>query len=1212
VGDTSTPTEGPAATATSTEPTSTPTQTLTPGPSPTPEDIIHNAPFYDDVTTENWWRLDTDEVFTGFNEWTIDWWTTSSSQRNTSAVDSRMSNTPTCTSTYGEADILFYWGGSGPAPGGDCSGTPWRSDDFATRWTRVVSFENDITLKLTTISDDGIRVIIDGTTVNSVTDWSAHGENTLTGTYTFTGGVEHTIVVEYFEFSGDAIMAFFMRAETDDVGTCTWTMSDESTHTGPTAWSDSPSRNYSDNSTCHLALRGAVNLATLSDPPRMTFWNRWDMNNYDKAWLQVREYGDTGPWYGKLIHENYQEQLSWQRETVDLANYEGVNASTSANVTMDWTGKTIEFRFVLEADNSNNENGWWIDDIVIENNIIKTYTIGFADNMESGDENWLPGGSWAISNEQVRSGNGAWSDSPGAYYNNNVNATLELDGMVDLTVPESTAPELVFYSQWDLASGDNIYVEASPDRTTWTSLTPARTNSALQGDSSNYAFIRETVSLAAYDGQTFYLRFRIASNNSSQKQGWWIDDILIQNGVTGNMPYPFFDNMEGGGANWLPDGSWSLSPEQTYSGSSAWSDNPGANYINLSNASLQTSRPFLLTTSTATRPQLSFWYRRDIAYSDKLYLETSTDGSSWTSIWNYSYSGSSSKPSYAPEVSLSEFNKQLAWERVTIDMTSYISDTTPFYIRFRMDALTGSNTGDGVWIDDVRLAEYVETPHAFPFQDDMEATTNWYAGGNWTLSTESAHSGAYAWSDSPGTNYATDTWSFLELKQPIDLTSVASASFPVLTWWDRFALNSTDFVRVQVSTWQGSTASEWSNWSEWQQIYSADRYASTSSWGRHQVDLRAYSGEKIRLRFVLDALVNSNVSGGWWIDDVGVSTYNPQRLRMDFYDDANSLNNWIPEGTWGLDSVYYGAGSGPATLGPGLWTAYFYDLREYGCDPTPSWGAEQAITGNSLWCSGVERTYSVIAQAQLASIDYDCGSDSSPNPDGTCNTTPWKSNHDDFAIHFVRNITTEEGTYEFTLRSDDGSRVYVDGTQVVDYWYDHSASTQSGSIYLSAGTHVLEVWYYENGGGAVIQLDVARPNYSLHDSPGDVDYDDGSNMSLTLDGVLDMSGTNNPLLSWYDTYELAYNDCARVEISLPYETGQFDVWHTVYSRCNSTNTSWNQHTVNLRSEIASILGVASGSLDLEDVLLTMRFRLDARSNSNVGDGWWIEDIILAD
>ena len=132
---THTPTVGPSPTYTPVTPTNTPTVTNTPGPSPTPEDIIHNAPFYDNVDNPDWWRPGTESVFTGYDPWSIEWWTLSSSQRYISYVETRLTQTPTCTSTSDEPDIVFYWGsGSGPTPGGTCSGSPWRTDDFATRF----------------------------------------------------------------------------------------------------------------------------------------------------------------------------------------------------------------------------------------------------------------------------------------------------------------------------------------------------------------------------------------------------------------------------------------------------------------------------------------------------------------------------------------------------------------------------------------------------------------------------------------------------------------------------------------------------------------------------------------------------------------------------------------------------------------------------------------------------------------------------------------------------------------------------------------------------------------------------------------------------------------------------------------------------------------------------------------------------------------------
>ena len=1203
---TATPTVGPSPTNTPETPTATPTATETPGPSPTPSDIIHDAPFYDNIANPEWWRLDTGAVFAGYNDWNVEWWRTGS--RSVSSVESTMSNSPYCTSTYSNLNLEFYWGSGAPSPVGACVGSS-RKDDFASRWTRTVYFDNDTTLELKTVSDDGLRVFIDGTLISAISPWYYHGNVTRTTNYTFTGGVNHTVVVEHFEGGGGATLVFTMSMPSEDVGNCEWTMSNEYAHSAPDAWSDSPGRYYSNNILCHLALRGAVNLSTLSNPPRMTFWDRYDLDNYDKAWLQIREYGDTGPWYAKLIHENYSFNLSWSRQTIDLANFDAINVDTGSPVTMDWTNRTIEFRFVLETDGRYTENGWWIDDIAIEGNELNVYTVGFSDDMETGDANWLPGGTWAISSEHTRSGSGAWSDSPGAYYTDWTNASLQLDGIVDLTVPESVTPELVFYHSWYLGTNDKIFAEVSTDGTNWVSLTENRPFEALQAESRNDVFVRESISLASYDGQVFYLRFRIEADNITERDGWWIDDIAIQNRPTGFMPYPFFDDMENGSANWIADGEWAISPEQAYSGSSSWSDSPGKYYEDDSNASIRSALPFALTTSVATNPELSFWYKHYVGRYDGLFVEVSTDdGLTWTSVWSYEYDGSSSSHPEAPGVPRNEFNRQMAWEYVSIDMSSYISDTTPFYIRFRLDALTDNQTRDGVWIDDIRLAEYTENPHSIPFADDMEGTTNWRAGGTWALSNESVHSGSYAWSDSPGSDYADNTFSILELIEPVDLTGLTSGDFPVLTWWERFMLDRDDYTRVQISTWQGPG---WSDWSNWTQVYS-HYYTDTGSWDRRQVDLRPYIGEKIRLRFVMDAMRNSRTDPGWWIDDVSIDLYNPTVIPLDFYDSADTLNGWIPEGTWGLGDIFRGAGSGPAALGPGSWTARYWDLDQFGVGNcgSQSGNAEDAIRNTRDWCSGYGTVYYTMAcEVQVGDIDFTWNSSEGPAPGGACTGNPWKLDH--FAIQFERTIDVEAGYYEFSVTHDDGARLYIDGTRVINKWWDTSVRTDTISRYLTAGTHVISVWFYENSGAATIQLDIARQSFSFTDSPAG-DYRHLDDMSLILDGVIDMTGAVNPSLSWYDTYDIDYYDCMIAEVSLPFESGQFDNWIEVYRRCYQRNDNWTLHSIPLRDPIETALGLSPGSFNFDNKLLTFRFRLDARNNGRTDPGWWIDDVVLAD
>jgi MSHA biogenesis protein MshQ len=64
------------------------------------------------------------------------------------------------------------------------------------------------------------------------------------------------------------------------------------------------------------------------------------------------------------------------------------------------------------------------------------------------------------------------------------------------------------------------------------------------------------------------------------------------------------------------------------------------------------------------------------------------------------------------------------------------------------------------------------------------------------------------------------------------------------------------------------------------------------------------------------------------------------------------------------------------------------------------------------------------------------------------------------------------GTYRFQTESDDGVRVWINGTQVINNWTDHSPATNtSGNVSLTAGQrYTVRVEYYEKGGGAVMRL----------------------------------------------------------------------------------------------------------------------------------------------
>ncbi len=62
------------------------------------------------------------------------------------------------------------------------------------------------------------------------------------------------------------------------------------------------------------------------------------------------------------------------------------------------------------------------------------------------------------------------------------------------------------------------------------------------------------------------------------------------------------------------------------------------------------------------------------------------------------------------------------------------------------------------------------------------------------------------------------------------------------------------------------------------------------------------------------------------------------------------------------------------------------------------------------------------------------------------------------------------GTYTLATESDDGSRVSVDGKQVVDNGGPHAMIRKEGQVELGAGDHPILVEYYQGNGGSGCRL----------------------------------------------------------------------------------------------------------------------------------------------
>jgi len=75
-----------------------------------------------------------------------------------------------------------------------------------------------------------------------------------------------------------------------------------------------------------------------------------------------------------------------------------------------------------------------------------------------------------------------------------------------------------------------------------------------------------------------------------------------------------------------------------------------------------------------------------------------------------------------------------------------------------------------------------------------------------------------------------------------------------------------------------------------------------------------------------------------------------------------------------------------------------------------------------------------------------------------------------------------DGEYTFHLTSDDGSRLLVDGKQIVDNDGTHAATTASGKTTLTAGMHPLTTFFFNAGGPMELRLEIEGAGLGRQDA----------------------------------------------------------------------------------------------------------------------------------
>jgi len=93
------------------------------------------------------------------------------------------------------------------------------------------------------------------------------------------------------------------------------------------------------------------------------------------------------------------------------------------------------------------------------------------------------------------------------------------------------------------------------------------------------------------------------------------------------------------------------------------------------------------------------------------------------------------------------------------------------------------------------------------------------------------------------------------------------------------------------------------------------------------------------------------------------------------------------------------------------------------------------------------------------------------------NQVPHRDN--DFAIRFESCLTVPTtGSYTFYTTSDDGSKLYINGQNIVDNDGYHSSSEKSGTVNLTAGVHSIAVDFFEGGVEQMLGVAWQGPNFA--------------------------------------------------------------------------------------------------------------------------------------
>lgn len=83
---------------------------------------------------------------------------------------------------------------------------------------------------------------------------------------------------------------------------------------------------------------------------------------------------------------------------------------------------------------------------------------------------------------------------------------------------------------------------------------------------------------------------------------------------------------------------------------------------------------------------------------------------------------------------------------------------------------------------------------------------------------------------------------------------------------------------------------------------------------------------------------------------------------------------------------------------------------------------------------------------------------------------------------------TKAGRYTFYTESDDGSKLYIQGQEIVNNDGDHGMRERAGEVILMEGFHPIRIEFYQGGGGLGLTASYEGPGFEKREIPASVLY----------------------------------------------------------------------------------------------------------------------------